>query len=94
MSGKEGKPPDLRRIVMELLLDRSDYPTRRFGEAVQRAGLEARDRSLARQLLGGVLRRAVQLDAIYAPYCKKRVTDEASCWALRLDRTKTKLTPV
>lgn len=84
MSNKEERKPDLRRIVLELLLDRSDYPTRRFSAAVQAAGLDARDRGLARQLLGGVLRRAVQLDAIYEPYCKKRVTDEAVRWTLRL----------
>ena len=84
MSAREDRKPDLRRIVMELLLERGDYPTRRFGAAVQAAGLDARDRALARQLLGGVLRRAVQLDAIYEPYCNKRVTDDAVRWALRL----------
>jgi len=84
MSIKDDRKPDLRRTVLELLLDRSDYPTRRFSAAVQAAGLESRDRGLARELLGGVLRRAVQLDAIYEPYCKKRVTDEAVRWTLRL----------
>lgn len=84
MSSRTDRPPDLRRIVMELLLDRSDYPTRRFGSVVQAAGLDSRDRALARQLLGGVLRRAVQLDTIYEPFCKKRVTDEPVRWALRL----------
>ncbi|MCH2100585.1 MAG: hypothetical protein MK209_01485 [Planctomycetes bacterium] len=84
MTDRGDRKPDLRRVVMELLLDSRDYPTRRFGAAVRAAELGPLDRSLARQLLGGVLRRAVQLDAIYEPYCKKRVTDDAARWALRL----------
>lgn len=79
------KPPeDARAVVLHLLLSGGDHPTRRFGAAVEAAGLEARDRGLARQLLGGVLRHAIQLDAVYAPYCKRRVQDEAAQWALRL----------
>lgn len=84
MSARDARPPDPRRVVLDLLLTKGDFPTRRFGQAVQAAGLEARDRGLARQLLGEVLRRAVQLDAIYEPYCNKRVRDEAARWTLRL----------
>ncbi len=80
----EPKTPDLRRVVLDLLLSRSDYPTRQFGEYAQRAGLPDRDRSLARQLLAGALRWAPRLDAIYQPYCSRRVQDDALTWTLRL----------
>ncbi|NQU47889.1 MAG: methyltransferase domain-containing protein [Planctomycetes bacterium] len=75
---------DARGVVLDLLINSSDYPTRQFGAAVKRSGLAANDVGLARQLLSGVLRHCHTLDAIYAPYCKGRVSDEAVRWTLRL----------
>lgn len=77
-------PPDARRMVLELLLRAPDFPTRAFAEAVRRTGLPAKDVGLARQLLAGVLRHCHTLDAIWKPYCKGRVGDEAVIWTLRL----------
>jgi 16S rRNA (cytosine967-C5)-methyltransferase len=75
---------DPRRVVLDLLLSSSDFPTRQFGAAAARAKLGPKDRGLARQILAGVLRHAHLLDAIYQPYCQKRITDPALRWSLRM----------
>jgi 16S rRNA (cytosine967-C5)-methyltransferase len=75
---------DPRRVVLDLLLSPVDFPTRQFGAAANKAGLGAKDRGLARQILAGVLRHSYLLDAIFEPYCRKRVTDPALRWALRM----------
>ncbi len=78
------REPDARGLVLDLLMRAPDFPTRAFGEAVRRTGLPAKEVGLARQLLAGVLRHSHTLDAIYSPYCKGRVGDEAVRWTLRL----------
>ncbi len=75
---------DPRRLVYELLLEREDFPSRRFARAADRGGLQGRERALARQILSGVLRRRRTLDALFKPYCKRRQVEPRVLWALRI----------
>lgn len=79
-----GGRPDPRRAVLALLLERGDFPTRRFPAAADAAGLEGRDRAFARQLLAGAIRHRRTLDAVFRPFCARRRVDEAVLWTLRL----------
>ncbi|HBF23065.1 MAG TPA: hypothetical protein DDW23_04540 [Planctomycetes bacterium] len=73
-----------RRLVLELLLGEGLPPSRRFPVAADKFGLEGADRSLARQMLLGVLRHGITLDQVAQAYAKKRIRDPALCWTLRL----------
>jgi 16S rRNA (cytosine967-C5)-methyltransferase len=84
MSSAKKKQADARRVVLDLLMDSGDFPTRQFGDFADRAGLEGQDRGFARELLSGTLRHCRKLDAIFEPHCKRRVKDEALRWTLRL----------
>lgn len=76
--------PDPRRVVLELLLEKGEFPTRRFAVAVEAAGLEGRDRAFARHLLAGAIRHRRTLDALFKPFCARPRVDEAVLWTLRL----------
>jgi len=84
MSSAKKKQADARRVVLDLLMDSGDFPTRQFGDFADRAGLEGQDRGFARELLSGTLRHCRKLDAIFEPHCKRRVKDEALRWTLTL----------
>lgn len=73
-----------RRVVLDLLLGRGAFPTRRFAAAADRGGLDGRDRALARELLSGVIRRRRTLDAILRAYSDRRALEPAVLWTLRL----------
>ena len=75
---------DPRRLVLELLLGKGEYPTRLFGDAARRAGMSGRDRAFARQLLGGVLRRRRTLDTLWRPFCKRSRLDPPVVAVLRM----------
>ncbi|HEX9793354.1 MAG TPA: transcription antitermination factor NusB [Planctomycetota bacterium] len=73
-----------RKLVLKLLLETRGFPTRRFAAAADHTQLDPRDRALARELLGGVLRRKRTLDAIARPFCKRTRLEPAVRWTIRL----------
>lgn len=81
-SAQKGVLP--RRVVLDLVLARQAFPTRRFAAAADQAGLEGRDRSLAREMLAGVIRRRRTLDAVFRPYSSRRTVEPRVLWTLRL----------
>ncbi len=75
---------DARRLAWKLSLREDEFPTRLFGRAADEAGLNPQETALARELLGGILRRRGSLDAIVKAYTKGRVPDPQLMAALRL----------
>ena len=73
-----------RRAVLELLLEKGEFPTRRFAAAADAAGLAGRDRGFARELLSGVIRRRRTLDALFKAYSERRTVEPEVLWTLRL----------
>ena len=75
---------DARRLAWKLSLREDEFPTRLFGRAADEAGLPPHEKGLARELLGGLLRRRASLDAVVRAYTKGRVPDAKLLAALRL----------
>ncbi len=75
---------DPRRLVLDLLLSRDEFPTRLFPNASERRGLDPRDRALARAILVGVLRHKRTLDCIFRPYANRRRLDRVVVTTLRM----------
>ncbi|TAH37134.1 MAG: hypothetical protein EYC70_09135 [Planctomycetota bacterium] len=73
-----------RQVALELLLGKGDFPTRRFAAAADAAGLQGRDRGLARELVSGVIRRRRTLDALFKAYSDRRTVEPEVLWTLRL----------
>lgn len=85
MSGTHSpKGSGARRLVLDLVLSKREFPTRAFPDEAERAGLEERERALARALLAGVIRRRRTLDALWRPFSSRRTLDPPVAWTLRV----------
>lgn len=77
-------PADPRRVALGLLRRGRDLRMRAFDNAASSAGLEGRDRALAREIIIGVLRHRRTLDALVRPFCRRSRLDEPVVRALRV----------
>ena len=75
---------DARRVVLQLLAREHGFPTRAFPDVADKAGLDDRDRALAREILAGTIRMQRALDATFTPFCKKKKMDPMVRWTLRM----------
>lgn len=84
MNRSTSSSADTRTLVLRLLLEKGDYPTRRLNAVAEQVGLDNRNRAFARELLAGTIRRRRTLDAIFKPFSKRRTVEPAVLWTLRL----------
>lgn len=75
---------DIRRLVWRLLCGDHPFPSRALDVALEEGHHDPRDRGLAKELLHGVLRHQLTLEAIASAYSKRRIREEEVRWALSL----------